>query len=176
MAMGRSHPLPFEGVCGFRLVSDPCRGDETRSIPELNGGKLLNFIFLNLPEPGYPLFSNALSISHKMEMCAKVRRCESPFNPVFLTKADQRRRTGRTRPCLRIFKSYFWKFRLHNTHKLYCNQHAMFTLISHYKSIEYVWSSKIIPRRDRRPPPPPPYILSPPPPSFYTGFLLNIMI
>ena len=109
MAMGRSHPLPFEGVCGFRLVSDPCKGDETRSIPELNGGKLLNFIFLNLPEPGYPLFSNTLSISHKMEMCAKVRRCESPFNPVFLTKADQRRRTGRAPPCLKIFKNLFLK-------------------------------------------------------------------
>ena len=58
----------------------------------------------------------------------------------------QRRRTGREPPpppC-KLLRMYFWNFRLQNTHKLYCNQYAMFynmyfILYSHYKSIEYVW-------------------------------------
>ena len=40
----------------------------------------------------------------------------------------QRRRTGRAPPCLKIFKGVYLKFRLYDTQKLYCNQHAMFTI------------------------------------------------
>ena len=66
----------------------------------------------------------------------------------------QRRRTGRASPCLKIFKEWFWKFWLHNTHKSsYWNQHAMFTIcisfsiLTKKKSIGYVWRGiKTIPR------------------------------
>ena len=44
--------------------------------------------------------------------------------------------TGRARPCLNFFlKIYFWKFRQHYTHKLYCNQHAMFTMCILFSTI-----------------------------------------
>ena len=68
-------------------------------------------------------------------------------------------------PCLKFLWVYYWKFWLHNMHKLFCYQHAMFTvciLFSAFnKSIGYVWRDiksifrpKTIPRWDRPAPPP----------------------
>ena len=79
------------------------------------------------------------------------------------TKADPAPARRAHTPCLKFVQVYFWKFWLHNMHKLYCNQHEMFTICilfitfttkhrvcvkRHQNNLQ---TSKIITRRDRAP-------------------------
>ena len=38
-------------------------------------------------------------------------------------------------PVWKFLRMYFWKYRLHNMHKLYCNQHAMFKICILFSTI-----------------------------------------
>ena len=72
-------------------------------------------------------------------------------------KRIQHRRTGRAPSVRKLLRVYFWNVRLQNMHKLYCNQHAMFTICTLFSSLTIkafgmsLQTSKIIPQWDRAP-------------------------